>query len=141
VNRAEFQALAEVRLREAEALSAAGLWDGAYYLAGCAVECGLKACILARVERDPGVLFLEKRFSERCWSHDLSQLLALAALAGVMDADGKANPRLVRNRQTVQAWDEGWRYSLAVAEADARGLCDAIRDPADGVLTWISKRW
>src|SRR5204863_304605 len=45
VNRTEFQQLAEVRIKEAEALLAAGLWDGAYYLAGYAVECGLNACI------------------------------------------------------------------------------------------------
>jgi hypothetical protein len=41
----EFQAMAEVRLNDAETLLAAGLWDGAYCLAGYAVECGLKANI------------------------------------------------------------------------------------------------
>ena len=51
MNRLEFQQLAEVRVREAEALLAVGLWDGAYYLAGYAVECALKACILRLVEQ------------------------------------------------------------------------------------------
>ncbi len=45
MNRMEFQGLAEIRIREAEILLAAGAWDGAYYLAGYAVECALKACI------------------------------------------------------------------------------------------------
>lgn len=43
--RRDFQDLATVRIREAESLLAAGLFDGAYYLAGLAVECALKACI------------------------------------------------------------------------------------------------
>ena len=39
------QAAAE-RLREAKALLSVRCWSGAYYLAGYAVECGLKACII-----------------------------------------------------------------------------------------------
>jgi hypothetical protein len=45
VNRTDFQELADVRIGEAEVLVAQGKWDGAYYLAGYAVECALKACI------------------------------------------------------------------------------------------------
>jgi len=47
MNRAELQALAELRISEAQALLTlpAPMPDGAYYLAGYAVECALKACI------------------------------------------------------------------------------------------------
>jgi len=45
VNRTQLQQLAEERVRDAEALLKAGQWSGAYYLAGFAVEFGLKACI------------------------------------------------------------------------------------------------
>jgi hypothetical protein len=45
MNRNHFRQLAEVRIEEALVLFAQGLYDGAYYLAGYAVECGLKACI------------------------------------------------------------------------------------------------
>jgi HEPN domain-containing protein len=41
----ELRQLAEERLLDAAALLAARRWAGAYYLAGHAVECGLKACI------------------------------------------------------------------------------------------------
>ena len=34
------------RLREARALLGVRCWSGAYYLAGYAIECGLKACII-----------------------------------------------------------------------------------------------
>jgi hypothetical protein len=48
VNRRDLQGLTRVRLAEARALLDAGLYDGAYYLAGYAVECALKACIARR---------------------------------------------------------------------------------------------
>ncbi|MSU78452.1 MAG: HEPN domain-containing protein [Gemmataceae bacterium] len=45
VNRTQLQQLAQERVRDADSLLKAGQWSGAYYLAGYAVECGLKACI------------------------------------------------------------------------------------------------
>lgn len=44
--KAEFQELAELRLEEARVLLDQGKWDGAYYLAGYAVELALKARII-----------------------------------------------------------------------------------------------
>ena len=38
MNRKDFQELSRIRLKEAKALLDLGLWDGAYYLAGYAVE-------------------------------------------------------------------------------------------------------
>jgi hypothetical protein len=46
MNRVDFQNLATERLSDAEALIAGGRFDCAYYVAGYAVECALKACIL-----------------------------------------------------------------------------------------------
>ena len=45
MNRTDLQQPALTRLAEAKALLAAGFPAGAYYLAGYAVECALKACI------------------------------------------------------------------------------------------------
>ncbi len=45
MNRLEFQAMAEERIVDASLLLVGGQWSAAYYLAGYAVECGLKACI------------------------------------------------------------------------------------------------
>jgi len=45
MNRSDFKKLAKVRLKDAQALLEKGCYSGAYYLAGYAVECGLKACI------------------------------------------------------------------------------------------------
>src|SRR5262245_4862095 len=84
VTRSHLQRLAKERLREARALLAARCWSGAYYLAGYAVECGLKACIikyLLTTDQFPG-----RKFSEQCWTHDLRQLFAAAGLKGSFDA-------------------------------------------------------
>ena len=51
MNRTNLQRLAEERARDAELLLEGGQWSGAFYLAGYAVECGLKSCVLARIER------------------------------------------------------------------------------------------
>jgi hypothetical protein len=142
VNRTEFQQLADVRVKEAEALLAAGLWDGAYYLAGYAVECGLKACIMAHVERT-GVIFKDKKFAEKCWTHDLEALIDLLGLkAEVTSARGTppAEPEVAKRWDLVKDWDETSRYAR-IPEHKARDLLAAIMDPAHGVLQWVKKYW
>ena len=51
LSRSDLQGLALVRLDDARSLLAADRWDGAYYLAGYAAECGLKACIAAQTRQ------------------------------------------------------------------------------------------
>ena len=51
ISRSDFQWLAKTRIREAKALLDNGLFDGAYYLAGYAVECALKACIVKKIRK------------------------------------------------------------------------------------------
>ncbi|MDR3622408.1 MAG: HEPN domain-containing protein [Paludisphaera borealis] len=49
LNHAELQRMTEERTRDAEVLLAGGRWAFAYYVAGYAVECALKACLLKRM--------------------------------------------------------------------------------------------
>ncbi|MGO9920911.1 MAG: HEPN domain-containing protein [Isosphaeraceae bacterium] len=37
--------LAEIRLKDAQALLGRKRWSGAYYLSGYVIECALKACL------------------------------------------------------------------------------------------------
>src|SRR6266545_3010776 len=87
MNRLEWRQLAERWLKDAKILLDNRRWSAAYYLAGYAVECGLKACVLARVGISPEVIFGARRFSERCWTHDLEELVRLADLAGALEAE------------------------------------------------------
>jgi hypothetical protein len=77
MNRTECQALAEERILAAHALLQVKLWSSAYYMAGYAVEIGLKACILVHVNAT-GAIFLDKKYSEKCWVHDAEELVDLA---------------------------------------------------------------
>jgi HEPN domain-containing protein len=126
-------------MAEAGALLAAGLWDGAYYLAGYAVECALKACIMAHVERT-GAIFEDRKFSEKCWTHDFEALLDLAKLTPARDAQAAADPQFKLNWETAEGWKETTRYTRN-GEADARALLAAIGEATHGVLTWIKRHY
>jgi hypothetical protein len=140
VNRAAWQQLAEERIEDAGILLAAGRWSAAYYLAGYAVECGLKACILAYVEQNPDVIFRERRFSEKCWTHDIDGLVSIANLETVRVAETAANPAFYNNWNTAKDWREADRYN-GRTETDSRELYTAISDPTNGVLQWIRNHW
>jgi HEPN domain-containing protein len=142
VSRPELQAFAEDRIRDAEALLNAGRWQGAYYLSGYAVECGLKSCILAYIETT-GAIFKDREYLQRlgkCWTHDLDQLLQLAGLKTQRDTDAAANANLFANWGTVDLWKESSRYQ-AKTQAQAQDIYDAITDNVDGVLQWIRLHW
>jgi HEPN domain-containing protein len=137
VNRAGLQLLAEERIAEAKVLLDAGRWSGAYYLAGYAVECALKACIAKRTKAED---FPDKNFVNASWTHALPVLVSTAGLQAEWAADCGANADLASHWLTVKDWKESSRYALKT-EAQARGLYDAITDPANGVLPWIKLRW
>jgi HEPN domain-containing protein len=132
--------MAESRLRDAAALLSARRWSAAYYLAGYAVECGLKACVVARVRKNVAVIFQDRRFSEKCWTHDYNELLVLADLKVRSDADAAANKDLHDNWELVKNWKETARYQRK-SRGDAEKLYQAITDPANGVLPWIRNHW
>jgi HEPN domain-containing protein len=99
MNRAELQRLARERIRNAKVLLAAGHWSAAYYLAGYAVECALKACMakLMKAEEVP-----DRTFVEKCWTHNLAQLLGLTGLKDDFDAARQADPDLRNNWDVVK---------------------------------------
>ena len=125
------------RVRDAEVLLDAGQWSGAYYLAGYAVECGLKACIdkLSKVHDYP-----DKDFVIRCYTHRIENLVFLAGLTKERDVAAKVNLALDKHWSIVKDWDEDARYQQQI-ELKAREIFTAISDPANGVLPWITVRW
>ncbi len=139
MNRIELRQLAEDRILDAAALLAAGRWSGAYYPAGYAVECGLKACVMAYVESS-GVIFQDKKYAEKCWTHDLEALVQLADLRPRLDQDLAVNAALAANWAEVQNWEETSRYEQKT-QFEAQLLLDAITNNPDGMLPWIRLRW
>ena len=138
MNRNHFQQLADVRIDEASVLLAQGKNDGAYYLAGYAVECGLKACI-AKLSNQYD--FPPKpRFINDCYSHDIDKLVNTAGLTQQRNADNAADPVLDANWTIVENWTEQSRYERKT-QAEARQLFAAITDAAHGVLPWVVQHW
>ena len=139
MNRSQLRQLAEDRLLDTQLLLAGSRWGAAYYMAGYAIECGLKACVMAHVE-GTGAIFQDKKFSEKCWTHDLEELLKLANLKPALDIAAAQNPLLSASWAVVKDWKETSRYEQK-AQADAQALYDAIANQPDGVLQWIRIRW
>jgi HEPN domain-containing protein len=126
MNRNDFQEITEVGLRESKALLAAGFPEGAYYLAGYAVECALKACIAKRTQEHD---FPEKE-SRNYYSHDLEELLGFAKLRTELDQSMRTNPAMKTNWIIVQDWSEASRYDRNKTDQEAAELLEAIEDQA-----------
>ncbi len=134
MTKTDLQNLAEMRIREATILLKAGEFDGAYYIAGYAIECALKACILKRLSDFwPD----DKKFMDKCYTHDLNDLLQLADL----ENDLKAAAAVAVKWVNVRDWNEQVRYEVGKPEPDVRLFHEAITDPKDGVLQWLKARW
>jgi hypothetical protein len=137
MNRNVFQKLTNIRVREARALIEAGHYPGAYYLAGYAVECALKACVSRQVKRFD---FPDKKFINDAHTHELEKLVGLAGLASDFKRDMQANKDLQVNWAVVKDWKESFRYEIGITRQQARDLYSACTG-RNGVLPWIKKRW
>jgi hypothetical protein len=140
VTRVEWQQLAERWLVDAKTLLDAHRWAAGYYAAGYAVECGLKACIMARLEVTPELIFQDRKFSEKCWTHNGDDLVRLAGLEATHVADSTANRALRHNWQVVREWTEQSRYQNT-PHHKAKKLYAAITDNLNGVMPWIRAHW
>jgi hypothetical protein len=138
MNREDLHRLALQRSEDARVLLAADCSWGAYYLAGYAVECALKACIAKAI---PAHEFPDPAFARSVHIHNLEQLMQLADLKGVLDTDMKANESLRTNWAVVKDWKETSRYDVTHDTKRATDLYRAIHDRPDGILAWIIPRW
>lgn len=129
--------VARTRLREAAVLLDAGEWSGAYYLAGYAVECGLKACIVRQFQAST---MPDKRVVQDAYTHDLSKLVGLAGLTLQLQQDMKADATLAINWATTKDWNESARYEV-MGQSDAQDLVSAVTNRRHGVMRWVRQHW
>ena len=139
MNRSDFQQLAAMRTAEAKVLLDSRHFAGAYYLTGYAVECAIKACFAARTREfdfppEPAVF-------RQLYTHDLTLLLKTAELVQPLQDELSINPKLEDSWGTVKDWNEKTRYKVLIDETAAIDLYNAVADPKDGVLTWLSRLW
>ncbi len=137
LRRGDLQLIARNRIDDVRVLLDAGRFAAAYYLAGYAVECGLKACIARQVEEFE---FPDKTRVTLSWSHDLAQLVRTAGLEADQAVRSAADAEFSANWSVVKDWNEGSRY-LPWSEQEARDLFTAVTDRDHGVLPWIERHW
>lgn len=133
----DLKALSEARFGDAESLLAANRFSAAYYLAGYAIECGLKAVISLAFRQH---VIPSRKFVADIHTHDLTALVALAGLKIELDRARAANPQLDANWAFVSGWKETARYET-IDPFLARRMLIAIGDPDAGVLSWLKAHW
>jgi HEPN domain-containing protein len=137
VDRKDLHALSRVRLREAKALVGLGLHDGAFYLAGYAVECALKACIAKGTRRHE---FPDKEKVDKSYTHSLKALVKLANLEDARREEATRDATFMKNWDLVESWSEQSRYRASRPE-QAHALIEAAGNRNHGVLRWIKRYW
>jgi hypothetical protein len=113
------------------------MYDGAYYLAGYAVECALKACIAKDTRRHQ---FPDKKKVDLSHSHDLVQLIRVAGLEDEHRGRLRHYPDFEANWEVAKRWSEQSRYRKHSRES-AHELLLAVTDKSHGVITWIKLHW
>ena len=137
MNRTDLQGVAMRRLGAAESLLKSQHWDSAYYLAGYAVECGLKACIARRFREHD---FPDRKIVNDSYTHDLTKLVKIAGLERERERAEDAADDFKLNWATVKDWSEESRYEQR-SEAQATAILEAIRNAQFGVVQWITQHW
>ena len=136
MTRKDLQKLAAIRLREAKALLAANAPDGAYYLAGYAVECALKARIAKSTERHD---FPDKKRANDSWTHKLKDLVVAAGLESELE-EARRESEFALYWTVVVQWNEESRYRSHSTQV-ASDLIEAIDDPKHGIFQWLKKHY
>jgi len=134
VVRRDFQNLSVLRVREARRLADAGLYDGAYYLGGIAIECALKSAIARATQRYE---FPDLERTRRVYTHNLEILLKLSGLDTKLD---DAEPHVQDAWARTRSWNVETRYQTGRAAADVLEFLEAVAGRR-GVLRWLNQYW
>lgn len=139
MNRSDFHKLTEIRIKEAKVLLASKCYEGAYYLAGYAVECALKACIARKTQLHdfPPKPDVVRNF----YQHDIGSLANLAGLQEELKDHKRSVVQFSSNWALVIKWSEQGRYETNIDYKKARDLYRAIANSRSGVLVWLKKYW
>jgi len=136
MNKTELENLVAIRIKEADILLTADCYQGAYYLAGYALECTLKACIAKQVKEFD---FPDKKLANDSYTHKLADLVTTAGLKQRLAEQEKQNKEFKLNWAVVNKWSEDSRYEYAITKQEAHNLFTAITDNESGILSWLKK--
>jgi len=127
-----------MRLADAHLLFANRRYAAAYYLAGYAVECGLKACIAKQFKLYE---FPPTNTTNTLYIHRLNDLATHQKLEGALEREMQSAPGFESNWAVVKGWKEDSRYRHDLSQAEAERLLAAITQVPGGVMEWIRRIW
>ncbi|MFB2970076.1 HEPN domain-containing protein [Aerosakkonema sp. BLCC-F183] len=137
MNKKHLQDIARLRLKEAKVLLDNGYYDGAYYLCGYVVECGLKACIAKKTNKHD---FPDKKIVIDSYTHDLKKLVQVSGLQSNLAHESITDLVFATNWAIVVQWSEDSRYQRWT-EVEAQNMYAAVANRNHGVLRWIRQFW
>jgi len=143
----EIYDLAHQRLNEARLLFDGGQVDGAFYLAGYAIELMLKWKICEQFEipnlfsvSNPPLIEGVRALKDSTYTHNLYVLLLFSGLRKKFDRQRGSNMNLQKaNSLLFSCWDPNVRYKPCgyKARQDVSALLDLLEDTNNGLIQWI----
>ena len=135
--RADLRSNAQAKLDDAMILLQNRKFANAYYLAGYAVEMGLKACIAAHISAET---IPDKDLIKNILRHDFPVLVGLAGLQPELKEQKDKDPDFAANWAFVSEWSPDARYEDKDITS-AQAIIEAIGNQKSGVLQWIKMYW
>ncbi len=125
--------IAHRRLKEAKILYYNKLYSGAYYLAGYAIEIGMKACFCKQIKK---YTMPDKDALNNVYVHDLNKLRDTCGLKAEFEKDSIINVLLTQKWGTVKDWSEKSRY-IEINQSDSKDMIDSVVI----IFDWIQTKW
>jgi hypothetical protein len=137
MTRIDLQRLAQVKFDDALLLSANNRFGNAYYLAGYAVELGLKACVAKQIREHQ---IPDKSLIIGVYTHEFQKLVGLAGLTAVLKERQEEDQFFQAYWGISAEWKPESRYAI-IDSMSAELMLTAIGDTEHGVLQWIKAHW
>ena len=138
MNKSDLEALVDIRITEAEVLLEYENYQGAYYLAGYALECAIKACIAKQVQQFD---FPNKDLAQKSHQHKLTDLLGVAGLKQKLSEKEQADTDFQLNWAVAKDWTVDSRYERSIESTKANDLYQAVTGENSGILAWLKTFW
>ncbi|GGP47391.1 DNA-binding protein [Shewanella saliphila] len=138
MNKSDLEQLVGIRISEAKVLLESENFQGAYYLAGYALECAIKACIAKQVQQYD---FPNKDLAQKSHQHKLPDLLGVAGLKQKLGEKETSDLEFKLNWAVAKDWSVESRYDCIVEGSKANDLYRAVTDENSGILAWLKTFW
>lgn len=111
--------------------------SGSYYLAGYAIELGLKASIAKSFLQNA---IPDKKFVNNIYQHRLDQLIGLTSFSKTFIDERNTNETLNSHWGIVTQWTTDARYRM-IDQVDSTAMIIAVTDETNGIFPWITRHW